>query len=45
MSETEFKDDLRQVVKKHSDDLDADDLRTAADELISTAEAWEAIQL
>jgi len=45
MADTEFRDDLRALVKRHSGDLDADDLREAAADLDATAKAWEGIKL
>jgi len=45
MTDAEFRDDLRELVKRHSGDLDAEDLREAATDLEATAEAWEGIQL
>ena len=44
MSE-EFRDDLREVVKRHAGDLDADDLRSAAADLEQTADNWEGMAL
>lgn len=45
MTDAEFRDELRELVKRHSGDLDADDLREAAGDLETTAEAWEGITL
>lgn len=44
MSE-EFRDDLREVVKRHAGDLDADDLRAAATDLEQTADNWDGMVL
>lgn len=44
MSE-EFRDDLREVVKRHAGDLDADDLRAAAADLERTADNWEGMAI
>lgn len=44
MSE-QFRDELREVVKRHAGDLDADDLRSAAGDLEQTADNWEAMSL
>jgi len=45
MTDAEFRDELRELVKRHSGDLDAEDLRAAAADLDGTADAWESIQL
>lgn len=45
MTDTEFREGLRELVKRHSGDLDAEDLREAAIDLEQTAEQWEAIPL
>ena len=42
MSE-EFRADIREVVKRHSADLDADDLRAAADTFEDIARRWEVL--
>lgn len=45
MTDTEFREDLRELVKRHSGDLEAEDLRDAATDLEQTADQWEAIPL
>jgi len=45
MTDTEFRDDLRELVKRHSGELEPEDLRAAAADLDATADAWEGIQL
>lgn len=42
---SEAREELKQVIRRHEADLDADDLRKIASDLESTAERWEAIQL
>lgn len=41
MSETEFREDLKQVVNKHSMDLTPDDIRKAGHALIDEADRRE----
>lgn len=45
MSEPEARDEMREVVKKHSQDLDPADLRALAEDLRATADEWEGVQL
>lgn len=40
MSE-EFRDEVRAAVRRHADDLEADDLRSLADDLRDEADRWE----
>jgi hypothetical protein len=44
MSDTEFRDDIRDVVKRHSADLDADDLRDLAADLEAQADRWDNLE-
>lgn len=39
----QFRADVRDVLKRHSADLDADDLRALADDLEATAAEWEGV--
>lgn len=43
MSLDEAREDLNEVLRKHSATLDADDIRTLSDDLESTAKKWEAL--
>lgn len=45
MTDAEFRDELKQVVRRHAGDLDPDDLREAASDLETTAERWEEVPL
>lgn len=45
MTDSEFRADLEELLKRHSGDLDADDLRGAAQALERQADKWEAISL
>lgn len=40
MSE-EARDEIRDVIKRHAADLDADDLRAIAQDIDNTADKWE----
>lgn len=44
MSDAEFRDDLRDLVRKHSSELDADDLRGVAGDLELLADDWDSTE-
>jgi hypothetical protein len=43
VSDTEFRDEVRDVVKRHAADLDAEDLRDLAADLQTEADRWEGL--
>jgi len=43
--DTEFRDELLELVKRHSGSLDADDLRDAASALEQTADNWDGMEI
>lgn len=42
---SEAREEMTRVLRRHEADLDADDLRSIADDLRKTAERWEGIEL
>lgn len=45
MSSEEFREDVRAAIRRHGADLDADELRSVADDLMETADDWEGIHV
>jgi len=45
MTDAEFRDELRSLLKKHGADMEPDDLRSVADDLRATAENWEGVEV
>ena len=39
------RDEIEEVIRRHSSDLDAEDLRDIADKLERTAKKWEGVSL
>ncbi|WP_154018392.1 hypothetical protein [Halolamina rubra] len=39
------RDEIEEVIRRHSADLDAEDLRDIADRLETTAQKWEGVSL
>lgn len=44
MTDTEFRDELEELLKRHASDLDAEDLRSGAAYLTDIAEKWEVLK-
>lgn len=45
MSDTDFRDDFRDLIRKHGQDLDGDDLRELADDLKTLADEWDSMEV
>lgn len=45
MTDSSAREEIRRAIRRHEDNLDADDLREIATDLEETAENWEAIAL
>lgn len=45
MSDEEFREGVRALLRQHGQDLDADDLRAVATDLETTADKWEGIDV
>lgn len=43
VTDTEARDELRELVRRHAGSLDSEDLRALADDLEQTADKWEAL--
>lgn len=41
----EFRDEIRASIRRHGQDLDADDLRDLAGDLEKTAENWDGVEV
>ena len=45
MSDEEFRDAVRSAIRRFEQDLEADDLRSLAEDLEKTADNWESVEV